>query len=69
MAGQELLDAPFPNHIVLDLNARQLSWYSAFQDKVDQEAFTSWLVRYRSQSLLTKKGAPPLALEAEAPFN
>jgi hypothetical protein len=39
-AGQELLDAPFPNHVVLDLKARQLSWYSAFQDKIDQEAFT-----------------------------
>jgi hypothetical protein len=39
-AGQELLDAPFPNHVVLDLKARQLTWYSAFQDKIDQEAFT-----------------------------
>jgi hypothetical protein len=37
--GQELLDGPFPNHIVLDLSTRQLTWHCAFQEKVDQESF------------------------------
>jgi hypothetical protein len=37
--GQQVLDGPFPNHIVLDLAARQLTWYCAYQEKVDQEAF------------------------------
>ncbi len=37
--GQQLLDGSFPNHIVLDLAARQLTWYCAYQEKVDQEAF------------------------------
>jgi predicted phosphodiesterase len=37
--GQELSEAPFPNHIVLDLTARKLSWYCASQQKVDQESF------------------------------
>jgi Calcineurin-like phosphoesterase len=37
--GQELLEGLFPNHIVLDLTARQLTWHCAFQDKVDQESF------------------------------
>jgi hypothetical protein len=37
--GQELLEGPFPNHAVLDLTARQLTWHCAFRDKVDQESF------------------------------
>jgi predicted phosphodiesterase len=37
--GQELLDGPFPNHIVLDLSARQLTWHCAFQEKLDHENF------------------------------
>jgi Calcineurin-like phosphoesterase len=37
--GQELLEGPFPNHAVLDLTARQLTWHSAFREKVDQESF------------------------------
>jgi Calcineurin-like phosphoesterase len=37
--GQELLDGPFPNHIVLDLTARQLTWHCAFQEQADQESF------------------------------
>jgi hypothetical protein len=37
--GQELLEGPFPNHIVLDLTARQLTWHCAFQEKVDREIF------------------------------
>ncbi|HXM04512.1 MAG TPA: metallophosphoesterase [Chthoniobacterales bacterium] len=37
--GQELLEGPFPNHIVLDLTARKLTWHCAFQEKVDQETF------------------------------
>jgi hypothetical protein len=42
--GQELLEGPFPNHIVLDLTARQLTWHCAFQEKVDLETLilTSW---------------------------
>jgi hypothetical protein len=38
-AGQQLLDAPFPNHVVLDLAARQLTWHCASQGEVDREAF------------------------------
>jgi hypothetical protein len=38
-AGQQLLDAPFPNHVVLDLAARQLAWHCASQGEVDREAF------------------------------
>jgi hypothetical protein len=37
--GQELLEGPFPNHIVLDLTAQQLTWHCAFQEKIDQETF------------------------------
>jgi hypothetical protein len=37
--GQELLEGSFPNHIVLDLTAQQLTWHCAFQDKIDQETF------------------------------
>ena len=37
--GQELLEGPFPNHVVLDLTAQQLTWHCAFQDKIDQETF------------------------------
>ena len=37
--GQELLDGPFPNHIVLDLTARQLTWHCAFQEQTEQESF------------------------------
>jgi hypothetical protein len=37
--GQELLEGPFPNHIVLDLTTRQLTWHCAFQEKADQENF------------------------------
>jgi hypothetical protein len=37
--GQELLEGPFPNHAVLDLTARQLTWHCAFQETVDQESF------------------------------
>jgi predicted phosphodiesterase len=37
--GQELLEGPFPNHVVLDLTARQLTWHCAFQEKIDQETF------------------------------
>jgi hypothetical protein len=35
--GPELLEGSFPNHIVLDLKARQLTWHCASQ--VDQESF------------------------------
>jgi hypothetical protein len=34
-----LLDAPFPNHVVLDLAARQLTWHCASQGEVDREPF------------------------------
>jgi hypothetical protein len=37
--GQELSEGPFPNHIVLDLTARQLTWHCPFQETVDQESF------------------------------
>jgi hypothetical protein len=38
-AGQNLLDAPFPNHIVLDLESRQLTWHCSFEESVDSEVF------------------------------
>ncbi|MBV9876132.1 MAG: metallophosphoesterase [Verrucomicrobia bacterium] len=38
-SGQNLFEAPFPNHVVLDLTAGQLTWHCAFQEKVDQESF------------------------------
>ena len=38
-AGQNLFEAPFPNHIVLDLARRQLTWHCSFQKKVDHEMF------------------------------
>lgn len=37
--GQNLLGAPFPNHVVLDLPTCQLTWHSAFQANADQEQF------------------------------
>lgn len=37
--GQELLEGPFPNHVVLDLTARQLTWHCAFQETADHETF------------------------------
>jgi Calcineurin-like phosphoesterase len=37
--GQNLFDAPFPNHIVLDLAQRQLTWNCSFQEEADQETF------------------------------
>lgn len=39
-AGQNLFEAPFPNHVILDLSARQLTWHCSFQEKIDQETFT-----------------------------
>lgn len=39
-AGQNLFEAPFPNHVILDLTARQLTWHCSFQEKIDQETFT-----------------------------
>jgi hypothetical protein len=38
-AGQNLFEASFPNHIVLDLTRRQLTWHCSFQEKVNQETF------------------------------
>ena len=38
-AGQNLFEAPFPNHIVLDLTGRKLTWNSSFQERADQETF------------------------------
>ena len=35
--GQDLLEAPFPNHIVLDLITGQLTWHCAHQEMADQE--------------------------------
>ena len=37
--GQNLFEAPFPNHVILDLVERQLTWHCAFQESVDQENF------------------------------
>jgi calcineurin-like phosphoesterase family protein len=37
--GQELLEGPYPNHIVLDLATRQLTWHCPFQEEIDQESF------------------------------
>lgn len=37
--GQEVLEGPFPNHIILDLTAQQLTWHCAFQEQFDQESF------------------------------
>ena len=38
-AGQNQFEAPFPNHVVLDLAARQLTWHCSFQEEIDQETF------------------------------
>jgi hypothetical protein len=39
-AGQDLIESPSPNHVVLDLTARKITWHSPLKDLVDEEEFT-----------------------------